>query len=581
MSALLPNPPAVRLRNRVGRWLLNNVVAKVFGFPVRWQIARFDGLASQPRQAQDAVLAKIVARQSATQFGRDHHFGAIRTIDDYRRNVDVQDYASLEPYIAQMRQGRFDALVAGEPVIMFALTSGTTAARKFIPVTPRYLKAYRRGWNMWGLRTFRDHPEVKLRPIVQLSSDWDEFRTEAGIPCGAVTGLTATSQKRVIRWLYSIPAEASKIKDTAAKQYLALRLSLLSHPGMMIAANPSTLINLARHGDHEKQSLIRDIFDGGLSPRFEIPSAIRKALARRLGKRHPDRARELEDIVNRTGTLLPKDYWPRPLLLGNWTGGSVGAYLRQYPRYFGNVFVRDVGLIASEGRMTIPTQDGSPGGVLDIQSHFFEFIPEAEMDSAQPTVLSAHEIVEGATYSILLTTDYGLYRYHIHDVVRVVGFHQATPMLEFLSKGSHYSSVTGEKLSEYHVTGAMLKLVHELDLHLSAYTLAPHWDEDLPYYSLLVDSTEVGEDGKSAELARRLDECLKSVNIEYASKRDSLRLGPIRTALLPAGTWSHWDRERLAKSGGSPEQYKHPCLIGDLSFRETMPIVREVGESAN
>jgi hypothetical protein len=127
----------------------------------------------------------------------------------------------------------------------------------------------------------------------------------------------------------------------------------------------------------------------------------------------------------------------------------------------------------------------------------------------------------------------------------------------------------------------MLRLVHELDLHLSAYTLTPHWDENLPYYSLLVDAAEVAEDGKAAELARRLDDCLKSANIEYASKRNTQRLGPIRTALLPVGTWSRWDRERLAKSGGSPEQYKHPCLIGDLGFRDSMPIMREVAETGD
>ena len=30
-------------------------------------------------------------------------------------------------------------------------------------------------------------------------------------------------------------------------------------------------------------------------------------------------------------------------------------------------------------------------------------------------------------------------------------------------------------------------------------------------------------------------------------------------------------------TGGSPEQYKHPCLIGDLAFRGSVPVVREVG----
>ena len=52
--------------------------------------------------------------------------------------------------------------------------------------------------------------------------------------------------------------------------------------------------------------------------------------------------------------------------------------------------------------------------------------------------------------------------------------------------------------------------------------------------------------------------------------------GPVRAVLIPAGSWAAWDRDRLAQTGGSPEQYKHPCLVGDLKFRDTMRAVREV-----
>src|SRR5206468_1214086 len=101
---------------------------------------------------------------------------------------------------------------------------------------------YRRGGNMWGLKLFNDHPEVKLKPIVQMSGDWEEFHTEAGIPCGAVTGLTATMQKKLIRWLYCVPACVGKVKDAVSKYYLVLRLSAPRDVKMIIAANPSTLI---------------------------------------------------------------------------------------------------------------------------------------------------------------------------------------------------------------------------------------------------------------------------------------------------------------------------------------------------
>ena len=81
---------------------------------------------------------------------------------------------------------------------------------------------------------------------------------------------------------------------------------------MIIAANPSTLVNLARFGDQEKETLIRDIHDGTLSDRFDIPAAVRADVATTHPARStPNAPRELEEIVRRTGTLYPKDYWPK------------------------------------------------------------------------------------------------------------------------------------------------------------------------------------------------------------------------------------------------------------------------------
>jgi hypothetical protein len=551
-------------------FLLHHVAGPLIAFPVRRRLAQFEAATHRPRELQDALLRDIVAHQANTAFGRDHRFDAIRTRADFCRQLPVAEYDYFEPYIARVRRGETAALLADPKVYMFALTSGTTATRKYIPVTDSYLADYRRGWNMWGLRAYHDHPEVSLQPIVQMSGDWNEFQTEAGIPCGAVTGLTATVQKRVIRWLYCVPACVGRIKDAHAKYYTALRLSLPSSVGLILAANPSTMINLARFGDQEKESLIRDVADGTLSTRFDIPTEVRAALKSRL-RRDPERARQLEEIVARTGTLYPKDYWPRKCLLGNWTGGSMGAYLRHYPRYYGDHPVRDVGLIASEGRMTIPIADHTPAGILDVTTHYFEFIPEGELKSPQPTVLAAHEVKEGGTYYILPTTSYGLYRYQIHDLVRVTGFYNQTPLVEFLSKGALFSNFTGEKISEYHVTHSMAAVLRELDLTVSAYTVAPCWpngngDFEQPYYGLFLERGEIADATAAERLVELLEIRLRSVNEEYAAKRDSLRLGGLRVEWLRPGFWQEWDRERLKKTGGVLDQYKRPCLISDPHF---------------
>ena len=551
-------------------WLLRNVIIKLVAIPVRRRLAAFEEATKRPQQVQEELLRRILAHQAGTAFGVDHHFSTIRTIADFRNNLHVKGYDYLEPYLERVRKGETSALLADRKIHMFAMTSGTTATRKYIPVTDQYLADYRRSWNIWGLKVFRDHPEVRMKPIVQMSGDWQEFFTETGIPCGAVTGLTAQMQLRIIRWIYCVPASVGKVKDPLAKYYLALRLSVPRKVGLIIAANPSTTISMARAGDQEKETLIRDIHDGTLSDRFDIPADIRAALPSRIRKPNPERARELEEIVRRTGTLYPKDYWPSDCVIGNWMGGSVGAYLRHFPKYYGQTPVRDVGLIASEGRMTIPMTDGTPSGVLDVTSHYFEFIPEEEGDSPNPTVLAAHELKEGRTYYILLTTAYGLYRYNIFDVVRCTGFFNQTPLVEFLSKGAHFANITGEKVSEYQVTEAMSAVVRAMNINLTAYSVAPCWDDELPFYGLFIERGDLADQNQGLQLTQALERQLARINIEYAGKRETGRLGPMRLFVLPAHSWQQWDRQRLARTGGTLEQYKHPCLIADPKFRDTI-----------
>src|SRR4051795_3375181 len=310
-------------------------VGKVVGFPSRVKLWTFNAACRRPREVQESLLRRILAEQGDTAFGRDHGFRTIASVADFRKQLPVAPYDYFEPYLARVRNGETNALLADERVLMFALTSGTTAARKTIPITPRYLADFRRGWNRWGLRALLDHQRISCSPILQLAGDPEEFRTEAGIPCGSLSGLTVRAQKRLIRFLYCMPAAASPIKDTHAKYYVALRLSLGRPVGMVLAANPSTLAALGRLLNEEKESLLRDLRDGTLNPKLNLPDAIRADLVPYL-KRYRQRGRQLDRIAETTGELWPRDAWPPDrMLLGTWTGGSVGPYLRQLERYYG------------------------------------------------------------------------------------------------------------------------------------------------------------------------------------------------------------------------------------------------------
>jgi hypothetical protein len=517
---------------------------------------------------RDLLLSRL-ARHADSQFGRDHFFHEIRTPADFRKRVPISGYDRHEPYIDRVRQGDTSALFGpGTDVLMFAMTSGTTNRPKTIPVTRQALDDYREGWTIWGILAFDAHHEMirdGLKPILQVGGDWRESFTAGGIPCGAITGLTAHMQNRFVRTKYCMPAVASRIKDVESKYYVGLRFSIYRDLGTIIAANPSTILAMARLGDREKQVLIRDLADGTIDARWDISPEIRRHLLRKTRRRHREAALRLERIAGETGRLLPKDYWPNLQFLSNWMGGTMRAYLRGYPEFFGQTPVRDVGLIASEGRMSIPIEDGTAAGVLDVRHHYFEFIPEEQGDLDQPETVEATDLVEGRNYFIVLTTAGGLYRYNISDLVRCVGYHGKAPLIEFLNKGAHYSSLTGEKLSEHQVIAAVQAAQQALGIHLRSYLLTPTWDEP-PYYSLLVEESDLVLPGIAGRLAGAVEHELRLQNVEYVSKRDTLRLGAVRILRIADGSWAEFQKRRLVRSGGTVEQYKQPHLVPDLEL---------------
>src|SRR4029077_16709110 len=97
-----------------------------------------------------------------------------------------------------------------------------------------------------------------------------------------------------------------------------------------------------------------------------------------------------------------------------------------------------------------------------------------------------------------------------------------------------------------------------------------------PFYSLLVETPDV-DDGEAAErLAAAVEAGLRRWNLEYENKRESLRLGPIRTRRIPPGSWADFQQRRLARSGGTVEQYKQPHLMADLAAIETFQFCETV-----
>ena len=534
---------------------------------LRWQLGRFMAATEDCMTTQPETLASLLELNGQSDLGRQHGLERASSPDDLNKALPVTDYSFYRAAIERAKLGETEALLGPKNrLMMFTLSSGTTSDSKFIPVTNRFYRDYRRSWQLWGISAFDSRPKMKALKIVQLSSDYQRFETPGGTPCGNISGLAAAMQKPAVKLLYTLPSVLAKIDNAANKYYAALRLAVADpHVGMLTTANPSTLVQMAQIANDRKEELIRDIHDGTLSVAANLPASVRVALAKRCSKADPRRARNLERWAEQSGQLLPKDYWPDLQLAAVWTGGSCAAYLPTLQEYYGNVPVRDHGLSASEGRMTIPFEDNSPDGILDITAHYYEFIPETEYGSKTPTILKAHELDVDENYFILLTTASGFYRYDICDVVRCVGHHRTTPVLRFLHKGAHISNITGEKLSESQVVEAVRATLTEFSHRVGCFTLIPSWGEP-PRYRLMLEDWEVPPNGRSRQFETRLDERLCELNCEYQEKRTTFRLAPLEILPLRRGSWGEFARDRQAKLGGSIEQYKHPCLLPNLDL---------------
>lgn len=544
---------------------LRSSVGAIVRMKLRRQLARFKASAMDCRQTQARVLKSLLDLNRGSRFATDHNLTSVQDVTGLRRCLPVAKYELFQPYIDALRKGDSSALLGSENrLMMFTLSSGTTAESKFIPVTQHFYEDYRRGWQTWGIAAYDDHPALRRLRMMQIVSDYDRFRSECNIPCGNISGLAAFMQKRIVRSMYTLPYAITRVPTPEAKYYTALRLAIADpEVGMVTTANPSTLVHLARMADERSEELIKDIFDGGLSERVEIPAGVRESMRRRLGQRNPGRARQLERLRNEHGRLLPQHFWSHLQLLAVWTGGSCAAYLPTLREYFGMTPVRDHGLSASEGRMTLPLEDETCDGVLDVSSHFFEFIPEEQYGQADPVVLEAHELQRDHNYYILLTTASGLYRYDICDVVRCVDFLGTTPVLRFLHKGAHISNITGEKLAESQVVDAVRSVLGRMNHRVEFFTLVPVWGNP-PCYHLLLEEHETPREGRLLEMERLLDERLCETNCEYHEKRATGRLAEPRVASMRNGSWTEFARMRQSRLGGSIEQYKHPCLIPGL-----------------
>lgn len=538
-------------------------------------IRHFTEACRDAARSQEKLLTDILTRNALSAFGREHNFASIVSVNDYRKAVPIGDYDTLFPYIEASMNGVPGQLTTSPP-IFFSVTSGTTGAAKYIPVTKESRSSKSRTMRIFLSCLYEDHPDIFDGKILSVVSPEVQSYTPSGIPCGSESGYTYRNMPLFLRALYSCPYEVFEIKNYEARYYALMRIAAAQDIRMMYVINPSTVFLMSRTLNKFASSIIRDVRDGTLSREMIIEDPIRTVIEAGL-KPDPVRASFLEKAMNEAGGLFPRHAWPQQSALCCWKGGNVAVYIDKIKEFFTDkMAIRDIGYLASEHRSSVPMADQGSSGVLALDANFYEFVPaERDRPFDKADVLDAHMLEKDRQYYVIITNHAGLYRYDMDDIVEVTGHYGHCPIVRFVQKGKGASSFTGEKLYEAQVIAAVEEAFKSHKGNYEFIMTVGEMRGETPVYVFLVEFEGPIDEPTGRRLLEVLEKTLCSRNVEYAAKRESLRISPPVLRVIKKGEFERY-RKRKVDEGRPDSQFKVIRLTQDRSFMDEFAYEREI-----
>jgi len=537
---------------------------RLIALPVRLSLIY---ASKHPKQSSEKTLRKILKVNANTVYGREHHFSKIlwaRNADQlfrlFEHAVEASDYEAFRPYVERHKQGEPDVLIPGKP-IMYATTSGTTSKPKFIPISARYMRTvYSRMSKMWIWTVVTHRPHWQDGKLFQSVSKVIEGYAPDGTVTGSVSGLTQKKIPGFIRKKYTIPACVNDIPDYTARYYTMMRLGVGQDITFIVTANPSTMLEFAKSAVDHFDEIIEDVENGTLSEKYDIPEEVRKEITANL-KPDPKRAEFLRKVKAEHPEPQFKDFWPNLQFLNTWKCGNtkiaadkVAAMIPQHTYY------QEIGFAASECRFGLVLDD-TVDTILFPNMNYYEFVEESDMESENPRFYRLHELKKGVRYCIYVTTFSGLYRYNMHDMIEVGGFFKTTPKIHLVQKVNGIVSITGEKLYEKQFIDAVHQAEEQTGMKVNFFIgFASPENSNYDFYYEFADE-ETSKD-QASDFTIQVDKNLKEMNVEYKTKRDSMRLKMPHTNVLYPNSYEMFKRLSL-KAGGRDGQFKLVLLLQD------------------
>ena len=514
----------------------------------------FIELTKNPKLNQWNLLKNILHHNKDTHFGGKHKFTSILSYKDFQNAIPINEYEDLRSYINQQEQTGEPCLNSRQPV-MYAQTSGTTGEPKNIPILNATIESYKHSQSLFSYTQYSFDIEVYSGNILAIISPDIEGNLSTGTPYGAISGLIYKSMPTLLRRSYLLPFEIFAVSDYEIKYYLICAFALKSENITLIATpNPSTILRLKDIIDTNFENLLRDIESGNLSCVKELDPEKRKRINCKF-KPNQLRASQLRELKKKKGSLIISDIWPNLKLISTWTSGNCSTLLPALKvQLSSKSFIGEVGYMSSEFRGTVNLDIRNEIQVPTLNENFFEFVERDEWGSKSPGFLMLHEIELGKDYYIFVTTQNGLYRYFINDIIQVTGKYHNTPTIKFIQKGDGVINLTGEKLYEDQVNKAVLKVIENHNLRIKFYVMVAY-SEELKYRLYIQQPFK-------AAYAPEIEEEISCLNIEYMEKRKSGRLKPLEVVCVEKRTAEEFKKYNLNK-GQREGQFKLIRLLSD------------------
>lgn len=527
---------------------------------------------------QKEVLLDILNNAKNTEIGQRFNFEKIKSIEEYQQKVPILEYEDIEEYIEKMALAKEDVLFPGK-TSFFISTSGTTGNSKKIPESEKSSKAKSAVLKLRNLYLtteligkIKKNNEIiqylveKGIDLTNLDSNsfMDKFyfysvtsaspnnKTKGGIDIGFASGKTFDNSSFANSLSY--PKEIMGLKDGEATMYLSMLFSLIHEDVVIITSNNAGRVYArVKYAQEHAKEIIADIKNGTINKNLNLSKKEREIFESYI-QPNPERATFLQDLLkNGKEYFIPKYYWPHLIASRFWLTGSVGVNVDKLKEYLpDNIIYYDVGYGASEGKINIPHQSGVGSGTLSIASIFYEFLSLETGD-----ILTADKLELGKDYELILTNYGGLYRYPLHDIVRVTGFVGNTPDIEFITKSKEILNIAQEKVPAPSIVEILTEFLKNKELILVQSQIF----EDLnnSNYQIFI---ELEDENSIKHLEKEFDDLVRTKFELYDRNRKFNSINSLEFNLMKTG-WQKHLYESKEKKDIPQSQVKIETIINE------------------